>query len=226
MSYQAYSGDQFRTTGLILIVPRPSDAKYLAYTARTIKPKAARGQGDRGPAADEARRPQGDRHLLELHPARGAQDADRGRRADERFTAWLRESSTWVPLKVLLEVEARGAGRGRLPRGAVRAFLAAYHELEQAETHSPGQVSEAVATEFLTASRSLGEAVSTEYPSVPTIERETYFNATNPFWTGTVRLWFAVMLLVVGLAFVSTTTKESWAGRLGSASIGRGCSAC
>ncbi len=137
--------------------------------------------------------------------------------ADERFTAWLRESSTWVPLKVLLKSKPEELVEAGYPEGPLKAFLSAYHDLEQAETHSPGQVSEAAATGFLTASRSLGEAVSTEYPSVPVIERETYFNATNPFWKAPFAYGFAVMLLVVGLAFVSTTNRESLAGRLGRA---------
>src|SRR5207248_2253978 len=36
-TYQAYSGDRFSTAGLILMMPRPSDAKYLAFTANAIK---------------------------------------------------------------------------------------------------------------------------------------------------------------------------------------------
>ncbi len=33
-TYQAYSGDRVQTTGLVLIMPRPNNAKYLADTAR------------------------------------------------------------------------------------------------------------------------------------------------------------------------------------------------
>ncbi len=36
-TYQAYSGDRVQTTGLVLIMPRPSNATYLADTARSIK---------------------------------------------------------------------------------------------------------------------------------------------------------------------------------------------
>ena len=44
-------------------------------------------------------------------------------------------------------------------------------------------MSEAAAAKFLTASRELGEAVNpTKYPTVAMIERETHFNAMNPFW--------------------------------------------
>jgi len=36
-TYQAYSGDRFSTAGLILMMPRPSDKQYLAFTANAIK---------------------------------------------------------------------------------------------------------------------------------------------------------------------------------------------
>ena len=37
VTYQAYSGDRLTTAGVVLIMPRPSDAKYLAFTAEAIK---------------------------------------------------------------------------------------------------------------------------------------------------------------------------------------------
>ena len=43
-TYKAYSGERFQNTGLILIMPRPNNAKYLAETAKTIK--EAREKGD------------------------------------------------------------------------------------------------------------------------------------------------------------------------------------
>ena len=216
MSYQAYSGENFRTAGLILILPRPSDAKYLAYTAKTITEAREKRSAEELPLMKlDALKALGT--YWDFIPRDEHKTPTEDAAADERFTAWLRESSTWVPLKVLLKSKPEELVEAGYPEGPVNAFLAAYHGLEQAETHSPGQMSDAAATGFLTASRSLGEAVSTEYPSVPTIERETYFNATNPYWKAPFAYGFAVMLLVVGLAFVSTTTKESLAGRLGRA---------
>ena len=69
LTYQAYSGDRLQTTGLILIMPRPTNAKYLADTAKTIKEAREKARPER-PAALQARRAQGDLHLLERHPAR------------------------------------------------------------------------------------------------------------------------------------------------------------
>ena len=55
--------------------------------------------------------------------------------------------------------EARDAGRGRLSRGTVKAFLDAYRELEQAEVAAPGHMAERPPPRSSTAARSLGEAV-------------------------------------------------------------------
>ncbi len=219
MSYQSYSGEKFRTTGLILILPRPSDANYLAYTTRSI---TAWEEGRKKGTVNDLPLMKVDAiKAIDTYwgfiPREEQKTPTKDAAADERFTAWLHESSTWVPLKVLLKSKTEELVEAGYPEGSLNAFLSAYHNLEQAETHSPGQVPESVATGFLTASRSLGEAVSAAYPSVASIERETYFNATNPFWKAPLAYGFAVMLLVLGLAFVSTTKRESWAGRLGRA---------
>ena len=223
MTYQAYSGDQFRNNGLILIVPRPSDAKYLAYTAKTItayEQAHAKGSDDLPLMQVDALNALGT--YWNFIPREEHKTPSENKEADEKFTSWLRESSTWVPLKVLLKSKPEELVDAGYPEGLVKSFLTAYHELEQAETRTPGQVSESVATSFLTASRSLGEAASTAYPSIPTIERETYFNATNPFWTAPFAYGAAVMLLVVGLAFASTTSQRTLAGRLGLGIYGLG----
>jgi ABC-type transport system involved in cytochrome c biogenesis permease subunit len=218
MSYRAYSGEDFRTNGLILILPRPSDAKYLAFTTKSIaayEGAQAKGNEDLPLMKLDALKALGTywNFIPREEHKTPAEDAA----ADARFTAWLRESSTWVPLKVLLKSKPEELIEAGYPEGPLNAFLAAYHNLEQAETHSPGQVSEAASSEFLSASRALGDAVSSAYPSVASIERETYFNATNPFWKAPFAYGFAVMLLVVGLAFVSTTARESLASRAGRA---------
>ena len=214
MAYQAYSGDRFQTTGLILILPRPSDAKYLAFTASTIAEARAKTSAEELPLmkldALKAVATYWDFIPREEHKT-PTEDAA----ADARFTAWLRDSSTWVPLKVLLKSKPEELIEAGYPEGPVKAFFGAYHELEQAETRSPGQMSEATAKGFLTAARNLGEAVSIEYPTVAAIERETYFNATNPFWKAPFAYGAGLVLLVLGLAFGSTTLKASGVGKFG-----------
>ena len=102
---------------------------------------------------------------------------------DEKFSAWLRDSSVWVPLKVLLKAKPENLVEAGYPQAEINAFLAAYREIEQAEDHYPGQIPQAAADAMLTSSRKLGESVNpTKYPTLAMIERETHFNAMNPFW--------------------------------------------
>ena len=163
-TYKAYSGERFQNTGLILIMPRPNNAKYLAETAKTIKEAREKDDPRDLPLfkLDELKAistfwndiPRDDRH-----------DPTEDATFDERYTAWLRDNSVWVPLKVMLKSKPEELVEAGYPESQVRAFLDAYHELEQAESSSPGHVSEAAAAKFLTASRELGEAVNpTKYP--------------------------------------------------------------
>ena len=116
--------------------------------------------------------PQDDRHVPTEDP-----------KFDERYSAWLRDNSVWVPLKVFVKANPEQLIEAGYPESQTKAFLDAYHALEQAESSSPGHVSQDVASRFLTTSRELGEAVNpTRYPTAAMIERETHFNAMNPFW--------------------------------------------
>ena len=74
--------------------------------------------------------PQDDRHVP-------TEDA----KFDERYTAWLRDNSVWVPLKVFLKSKPADLVEAGYPESQTKAFLDAYHALEQAESSSPGHVS-------------------------------------------------------------------------------------
>ena len=215
-TYKAYSGERFQNTGLILIMPRPNNAKYLAETAKTIKKAREKGDPRDLPLfkLDELKAistfwndvPRDDRH-----------DPTEDAKFDERYTAWLRDNSVWVPLKVMLKSKPEELVEAGYPESQVRAFLDAFHELEQAESSSPGHLSEATATKFLASSRELGEAVNpTKYPTVTAIERETHFNAMNPFYEATFGYGSAVILLLLSLGFVSLNAKASFPAIMGS----------
>ena len=105
----------FRPRGLILIMPRPNNAKYLAETARTIK-EAREKQEPARPAALQARRAQGDLHLLEQHPARRSPRPDRRREVRRTIHRLAPRQLGLGAAQGDSQVEARGAGRGRLPR--------------------------------------------------------------------------------------------------------------
>src|SRR5579883_267078 len=215
-TYLAYSGDQFSNAGLILVMPRPSDAKYLAYTAGAIKEaRAAKRTEDLPLMKLDALRAIGT--YWDVIPVEDHKTPTEDAAADERFAAWLRDSSAWVPLKTLLKSKPEDLVAAGYPEGPVKAFLDAYHALEQAEISSPGQVSEAAAAALLTASRSLGEAVNpTKYPTVAMIDRETHFNAMNPFWQAPIAYGTALALLAVSLGFIPAAGKRSMSALLGS----------
>jgi ABC-type transport system involved in cytochrome c biogenesis permease subunit len=208
-TYKSQSGERVQTAGLVWIMPRPSNAKYLADSARTIKQAREKQSADEMPnfKLDELQAistywndvPKEDRHVP-------AEDS----KFDERYSAWLRDNSVWVPLKVFLKANPEHLIEAGYPESQTKAFLAAYHALEQAESSSPGHVSQDVAARFLTTSRELGEAVNdTRYPTVKMIDRETHFNAMNPFWEAPFAYGAGVIFLVFALAFATITGKPA-----------------
>jgi ABC-type transport system involved in cytochrome c biogenesis permease subunit len=215
-TYKAYSGERLQTSDLVLIMPRPTNAKYLATTAQAIKDarETARQRDLPLMKLDSLKAfstywnfvPSSDRH----YPTEDA-------KFDERYASWLRQNSVWVPLKALLKSKPEELIEAGYPEREVRAFLEAYHELEQAESSSPGKVSPEVASKFLAASRGLGEAVNpTKYPTVPMIERETHFNSMNPFWQAPYAYGTALVLLAISLGFVTVTGKKTFPELMGS----------
>ncbi len=215
MTYKAYSGERLQTSDLVLIMPRPSGAQYLADTARSIKEARDKGTPEMPLwKLDELKAvstfwndiPRDDRH-----------DPTEDAAFDKRYSDWLRDNSVWVPLKVLLKSkpeELIAAGYSEAP---LREFLDAFHELEQAEISAPGQVASSTALKFLAATRALGEAANpAKYPTVAMIERETHFNAMNPFWQAPYAYGTALALLAISLGFVTVTGSRSFSELLGS----------
>jgi ABC-type transport system involved in cytochrome c biogenesis permease subunit len=215
MTYKAYSGERLRSSDLVLIMPRPSSAQYLADTAKTIK--EAREKETR------------DMPLLKLDELKAIStfwnDVPRDERHDptedsafdKKYSDWLRDNSVWVPLKVMIKSKPEDLIAAGYDEEPLRGFLAAYHELEQAEISSPGQIGADTAAKFLSATRALGQAVNpTKYPTVAAIERETHFNAINPFWQAPYAYGAALALLAISLGFVSVTSTRSFSELLGS----------
>ncbi len=215
-TYKGYSGEGFVTSGIVLMMPRPFNSKSLAATNQAIK--AAREQASERDvpllARDELKAfgtywndvPRDDRHFP-------TEDAA----FDERYSAWLRDNSAWVPLKVLLKSQPKELVEAGYPETEVQAFLSAYQALAQAESSSPGRVSPEPALGFLNAARALGEAVNpTKYPTTEAIDRETHFNSANPFWEAPYAYGAAVMLLLLGLGFTSLAPKPSLPAVFGS----------
>jgi len=213
MTYKAYSGDEMRSAGIVRVMPRPSSFKALGYVTQVIK-KARETKNLRELAPIEFDTLKAVDTYWNDIPRDQRVDPGENAQSDEKFSAWLRDSSVWVPLKVLLKAKPENLVEAGYPEAEVKSFLAAYRELEQAEDHYPGQIPQAAADAMLASSRQLGEGVNpTKYPTVAMIERETHFNAMNPFWQAPIAYGTALVLLAVSLGF--TAGRKSFTGLLG-----------
>ncbi len=208
MTYQAYSGDRLSTAGIILIMPRPSDAKYLAFLAQTIKDVPCK-ESVEGLAPMQLDALKAIDTYWGVIPQEDHKTPGEDAKLDAKLSRWLRDSSTWVPLKTFLKAKPESLVAAGYPDGAVKAFLDAYHGLEQAEVRAPGHLAEPAAAAFVQSSRSLGEAVASSYPSVAAIERETRFNAINPFWLAPFDYAAGLVLLVLSLVMLQAAPEGS-----------------
>ncbi len=223
LAYQSYTGEEMRSAGLVRIMPRPSSKAALDYYKEVIpKARSVESLRDLSPVEFDTLKaldtywndtPREDRH----EPGENAE-------FDEKFASWLDANSVWTPLKVLLQADAESLTKAGFPEAETRAFLDAYHAFENGERNYPGALPVDVASDLLAASRALGESISPEhYPTVAAMERETHFNAMNPFWQAPFAYAAALVLLMVSLGFSGGRVKEMsplgkglyWSGMLG-----------
>jgi len=223
LTYQSYTSEEMRSAGLIRIMPRPSSREALDYYKEVIpKARSVESLRDLSPVEFDTLKaldtywnetPREDRHEPGENPE-----------FDKKFASWLDENSVWTPLKVLLQAEPEALTKAGFPEAETRAFLDAYHVFVNNEKNYPGQLPVEVADELLAASRVLGESISPDhYPTMVAMERETHFNAMNPFWQAPFAYGAALVLLAISLGFAGGRVKEMsplgkgfyWAGMLG-----------
>ncbi|MGC8640913.1 MAG: cytochrome c biogenesis protein [Isosphaeraceae bacterium] len=213
LAYRSYSGEEMRSAGMLRIMPRPSSAKALGYFTGVIK-KAREAGSARGLAPLEFDVLKSLDTYWNAIPRDQRKDPGKDAAFDEKFSLWLRENSAWVPLKVLLKARPDDLVAAGYPETETKAFLAAYHELEQAEASSPGQVSKDTASALLASSRELGEAVDkARYADQGMINLETHFNSMAPFSQAPIAYGAGLLLLALSLGFAAR--RESVVGRLG-----------
>jgi ABC-type transport system involved in cytochrome c biogenesis permease subunit len=193
-----------------LVIPRPSDAVYLKYSADAFK-KAKEQQ------SYDVLNP------LELNAAttlsaywEDLQGKDRAlpgedSKFDQRFTAWLRTGAPWIPLRLVLDSEPAELARAGFSSARVASFRDAYHALEDAERDAPGNLAESKAQALISAARELGSSVGT-YPPAAEMTRESHFNSFAPFYKAPMAYGFAVVLLLLSLAI--TADPESTVAKL------------
>ncbi|QEH33371.1 Cytochrome c biogenesis protein CcsA [Aquisphaera giovannonii] len=213
MTYKAVSGDETRSATMIRVMPRPSSAKAMGYLAGVIK-KARESKDVRSLSPLEFDVLKALDTYWDAIPRDQRRDPGEDPKFDERFGAWLRENSAWVPLKAFVKSGAEDLIAAGYPEAETRAFLAAYKEMTQAEDREPGHLAEPLAAAMLDSSRKLGEAVAAgHYATVAAIERETHFNAMNPFWLAPFGYGAAFVLLI--LTIVSGAFRPGAASKVG-----------
>ncbi|MEA2631910.1 MAG: hypothetical protein QOE66_2129 [Chloroflexota bacterium] len=206
--YQMISKRQVRTVEPLLVMPRPSNPAYLSFVAKAVK--KARETGDIESMS-----------LLELDVLKSLQTywhdiplTDRAipgtdPKFDEKYAAWLRDSSVWVPLQVLLEAKPETLVEAGFPSGKTENFLNAFREADEAEQARPGRVEEAKTSALVASARAMGEEIAaTRYPKAHAMEREAHFNETNPFFKAPIAYGLALVLLASSLGFAATPGKK------------------
>lgn len=223
LTYQSYTSEEMRSAGLVRIMPRPSTREALDYYKEVIpKARSVDSLRDLTPVEFDTLKaldtywndtPKEDRH----EPGENAE-------FDKKFASWLDANSVWTPLKVFLQDEPEALAKAGFPEAETKAFLEAYEAFVNNEKNYPGELPRDVADALLAASRTLGEKISPEhYPTVAAMDRETHFNAMNPFWQAPFAYGASLVLLMVSLGFSGGRVKEMsamgkgfyWAGMLG-----------
>jgi ABC-type transport system involved in cytochrome c biogenesis permease subunit len=199
--YRALSRREVRTVEPLLVMPRPSNREYLTFVAKVAQ--QYRETGDLQSLS-----------LMQLDALKSLDTywhdipvADRAvpgtdAKFDEKYMAWLRESSVWVPLRVLLDAKDEELVAAGFPSEKSAAFVSAFRALDAAEAAKPGQVEQAKAAAVIASARALGEAVApSRYPAPQAMARETLFNAFNPFYWAPAGYLVALALLAMSLGF-------------------------
>ncbi|AMV38544.1 Cytochrome c biogenesis protein CcsA [Planctomyces sp. SH-PL62] len=200
-TYKAYSGEEMRTAGLIRIMPRPFSRAALDFYKEVIpKARTAANLRDLSPVEFDTLKAL-DTYWNDV-PSNDRHDPGEDAGFDAKFSSWLAENSVWTPLKVLLKADAESLVKAGFPEAETRAFLDAYKAFEQAENQKPGAIPIETADALLASSRALGEALNPEhYPTAAAVERESHFNAVNPFYQAPFAYGVSMVLLAIALGF-------------------------
>jgi hypothetical protein len=142
-------------------MPRPVNPKYLAYTAEAYKKARTSGGRDLNPVELDAALTLRD-HMKNLQAKDQALPGE-DKEFDQRFTTWLRQSASWVPLRLLIDGDEAELVKAGYDQAKLRAFRDAYHATLDGERQAPGQEPEKQALALVSAARDLGQSAG-DYP--------------------------------------------------------------
>ena len=218
--YQAVRDRSIRSVEPLLVMPRPYNTTHLAFLKKVYE--KGRKEGIEGLTPLEIDSVMALKTFWQELSTEDRKLPTTDPEFDKEFTGWLRDSSVWVPLRVILEAKPEEIEQSGFPAYKVAGFVTAFKDLDRAETDAPGTVSEAKASAFLAAARALGEETNaTAYPSVSKIRRETTFNSSAPFSLAWPTYFCAALLLAASLGFEGMA-KTSWLSSFGRKTYGIG----
>ncbi|MHC5543357.1 cytochrome c biogenesis protein, partial [Singulisphaera rosea] len=211
--YQAVRDRSIRSIEPLLVMPHPSNPSFLKFgTAALRKAKEKGSESLTLLELDSANLLWG--YLNDL-PSDEWETPGENKQFDDNFMAWIRKSSVWVPLRVLLDSKPEDLEKAGFPTKATSEFLAAYRDAETAEGDSPGLIAAAKSDDLLAKARGLGLELSKEtYPTTESMDLEAHFNATNPFFKAPYGYGLALAFLSVSLLFMSVKKPSPlwWSG--------------
>ncbi|MFO0910219.1 MAG: cytochrome c biogenesis protein CcsA [Isosphaeraceae bacterium] len=207
--YQALRDRSMRSVEPMQIMPRPSSKTYLEFLGKTYEKARKSGNVEELSPLELDGAKALDTYWNELAiDERAVPGTDP--KFDEKFSDWLRGSSAWVPLRALLDSKVEDLAAVGYPADKAEAFLKAFKELDQAEDATPGTVDETKTAALVAAARALGESVNpTGYPTTAAINRETYFNASSPFWKAQWAYMLATALLGACIGFLGFERRSA-----------------
>ena len=226
LRYQGFrDGNTLKARSLdIPIVPRPLSQPYLDYTAKVLSTVMARGGSPEAiPDLDLDVTATLASYLQDIQSVSGYMaDLRDGKQKppgqdpqfDKAFTKWLRETSSWVPLRVLLSSDDDSLAAAGFEKSQVEALRTAYGAFKAAEVANPGEAEPAAAERLAASLRAVGQAnSSTKYPQQAEMTREAHFNHLAPFAKAPWAYGSALVLLLISLGVQAT--PGSWVDRLG-----------
>jgi ABC-type transport system involved in cytochrome c biogenesis permease subunit len=189
------------------VVPRPVGPEYLKATAEAIK-KANKVGGLEG--LDPLDLDLAKTWVLYVKdiPGKDRKSPGETEEFDRKFSAWLAETASWYPLRLLVNGGEKELAAVGFPAAKLQAFRETYASLLKAEAEHPGAVENAKAVAFVTAARELGEGRPT-YPTAEAMARESHFNKLAPFFHAPEFYGTAVFLFLLTLGFRNPAHKSS-----------------
>jgi ABC-type transport system involved in cytochrome c biogenesis permease subunit len=189
------------------VVPRPVGPEYLKATAGAIE-KANKVGGLEGLSPLDLDLAKTWVLYVKDIPGKDRNPPGKSEEFDRKFSAWLAETASWYPLRLLVSGDDKELAAVGFPAAKLQAFRTSYATLMKAEAENPGEVENAKAVAFIAAARGLGEGRPT-YPTAAAMARESYFNKLAPFFHAPEFYGLAVALFLPALWFRNPTRKVS-----------------